>query len=383
MKCTYCNSPVEKGRIFCLKCGEEIVWVGEYNAIGSYRSQSQQAVREAARRVVENEDRQQALKEMEKIKNKKKKSKRMSWIITIIIVLIIGVGVLLGTQYYLAQRNYNRADYQLNAAMRKYNQQAYEQARRHIDRAVELAPDDGVAVMLKANILQRQGQSIEALYTLLALIEKQPDNYLAYEKVIEIYESEQRLDDIKILLDKSNERDILEQYSEYIAEQPAINIPGGQYHEAIKVEIYSTNKDGAVYYTTDGSEPTVESTPYTELIELPKGTTALKIIATNAKGITSNIVEAIYTINYLPPSPPEILPSSGEYTTTMNMKININIPNGHTAYYAFDDIPTLASNQYTQPLDMLEGKHTIYVIVVNEEGEQSDVGSAQYNLVKE
>ena len=115
MKCTYCKAPVEEGRIFCLKCGEEIVWVPEYNAIGSYRSQSEEAVKEAARRAVENDKIRQALAlqalEMEEA-NKKKKKRKVPWIIVIISILLLGIGGFFGISYYISQTKYNALEYQ-------------------------------------------------------------------------------------------------------------------------------------------------------------------------------------------------------------------------------------------------------------------------------
>ncbi|MCR4852455.1 MAG: M6 family metalloprotease domain-containing protein, partial [Prevotella sp.] len=70
----------------------------------------------------------------------------------------------------------------------------------------------------------------------------------------------------------------------------------GVYTEAQTVSISCDEEDVTIYYTTDGSTPTVNSTVYTEPI-LIEASTTLSAIAVNADGEESNIYAARYIIN--------------------------------------------------------------------------------------
>ncbi len=74
MRCSYCGAPVEKGRVFCLNCGEEIQWVPEYHAIGSYRSNEQVSQQRASKEMTYPRM-QPVQKEPEKKPEKRKKEK--------------------------------------------------------------------------------------------------------------------------------------------------------------------------------------------------------------------------------------------------------------------------------------------------------------------
>ena len=92
----------------------------------------------------------------------------------------------------------------------------------------------------------------------------------------------------------------------------------GEYAEEKTLQLYVKNDKASVYYTLDGTEPTSESTLYTEGIVLEAGTTVVKAISVNEKGIPSQVISREYVIEFEPPAPPQISPSSGKFTTDMD-----------------------------------------------------------------
>ena len=107
----------------------------------------------------------------------------------------------------------------------------------------------------------------------------------------------------------------------------------------------------------------------------------VKAMSVNGKGIKSDVVSSTYTISVAAPAPPKITPSSGSYTTSMtNTKIYVIVPDGCEAYYSFDKPATVESTPYKEPVDMKEGEHTFYAILVNRYGKVSLSGSATYIL---
>jgi len=76
---------------------------------------------------------------------------------------------------------------------------------------------------------------------------------------------------------------------------PAFTPEAGTYYEAQTVEISSSTADATIYYTTDGSDPTVSSSVYTAPITVSE-TTTIKAIAVKEGYEDSNIATAQYNI---------------------------------------------------------------------------------------
>lgn len=74
---------------------------------------------------------------------------------------------------------------------------------------------------------------------------------------------------------------------------PALSVVGGEYQFPINIEVVGDAED--VYYTTDGSTPTLSSTPYTGPIPMPLGKTSFRFIRIK-EGRTSGVVERTYTL---------------------------------------------------------------------------------------
>lgn len=77
--------------------------------------------------------------------------------------------------------------------------------------------------------------------------------------------------------------------------KPEISLPSGIYYSAQTVELTSQSTDATIYYTTDGSEPTEESTRYEQPITLAESCT-LKAIAIR-DGYKSEVASAEYTFD--------------------------------------------------------------------------------------
>ena len=76
---------------------------------------------------------------------------------------------------------------------------------------------------------------------------------------------------------------------------PTFSPAGGAYTSAQSVTISSTTSGATIYYTTDGSVPTANSTQYNEAITI-SSTTTLKAITVNGN-TSSSVATATYTIN--------------------------------------------------------------------------------------
>lgn len=96
-------------------------------------------------------------------------------------------------------------------------------------------------------------------------------------------------------------------YEEYVAEKiaekeakkckaPVASPAAGTYDSAQSVTLTSATEDATIYYTTDGTDPTAESTEYSSAISISE-TTTLKAIAVKDGLDNSNVLTAEYTIS--------------------------------------------------------------------------------------
>ncbi len=82
-------------------------------------------------------------------------------------------------------------------------------------------------------------------------------------------------------------------------DEPVFSPKSGSYtgsKDSVKVTIAGYTGDCTVYYTTDGSTPTQDSEVYTDPIILEAGSTTIKAMAVNEKGLASNIATATYKV---------------------------------------------------------------------------------------
>lgn len=128
---------------------------------------------------------------------------------------------------------------------------------------------------------------------------------------------------------------------------PTVAPSGGTYTSAQSVTFASTTPGATLYYTTDGTTPTVSSTVYTSAIAV-NTTTTFKIMAVAPGYSQSAVTTVTYTIN-LPGqvATPTVSPVAGTYTAAQSVAIATTTP-GATIYYTTDGTtPTNASLVYT------------------------------------
>ncbi|TYS68502.1 PHB depolymerase family esterase [Sutcliffiella horikoshii] len=86
------------------------------------------------------------------------------------------------------------------------------------------------------------------------------------------------------------------------------NPKGGTYNQSVQVEL-QVNEEASTFYTTDGSEPTIQSELYTEPIQLTEDTT-LRFFSRDSSGNSETIKQEIYVIDEsAPPSEGITIPS--------------------------------------------------------------------------
>jgi hypothetical protein len=160
---------------------------------------------------------------------------------------------------------------------------------------------------------------------------------------------------------------------------PVFNPPAGTYTDPLSVSITASTNGGAIYYTTDGSTPTMASTQYSSPVSLPmNATTTINAIAVNSNGL-SPVTSGTYTVNPPPPpAAPVFNPSAGTYVAPLS--ITITAASGATIHYTTNGTtPTASSAVYSGPFSLSVGTTLVQAIAVNRGG-SSPVTSGSYTV---
>jgi beta-glucanase (GH16 family) len=130
--------------------------------------------------------------------------------------------------------------------------------------------------------------------------------------------------------------------------EPEFLPAGGVYGKEQKVAIADKTPDASIYYTMDGSVPTLTSTKYTGRIPVT-GKETLRAIAEAPDYKPSKVSSAGYAID-LPAAAPVFHPGGGSYATAQTVTIEDESPGAQIYYTANGSTPTPDSKRYTGPL---------------------------------
>ncbi len=174
------------------------------------------------------------------------------------------------------------------------------------------------------------------------------------------------------------------QYAPTATPAPTFSPTQGTYSAEQSVTISDTDSSAAIYYTTDGSTPTVNSTEYTDPITVSSTETINAIALDSSSGgyIESAVASATYTISASAPTPaatPTFSVPSGTYASAQTVTIS-DATTGATIYYTTDGTtPTTSSSQYTSPISV-STTETIEAIATASGYSSSAVASATYTI---
>lgn len=159
------------------------------------------------------------------------------------------------------------------------------------------------------------------------------------------------------------------------AETPHLDPAPGQYPQPQSVTISSRMPNATFYFTTDGSTPTANSTPYTGPFLLENSET-VNAIALAPGYPNSGVGSASYALQALPPvlSPPQ-----GIYSSAQTVTISDATP-GAAVYYTTDGTtPTGSSAKYSGPITVSTSE-TITAIASAPSFANSPTAGATYTI---
>ena len=160
---------------------------------------------------------------------------------------------------------------------------------------------------------------------------------------------------------------------------PAFAPAGGSYTAAQSVTLSSQTAGAKIYYTLDGSVPTVKSNAYASAIPVNSSMT-ISAIAIAAGFTNSSVSTAAYVIE-TPASAPVFSPSAGKYTGTQSVTLTSTTPGAAIYFTVNGATPTAASARYTGPI-AVSANTTIQAMATASGSLNSPVVSAAYAITQ-
>lgn len=401
MICRNCGQEIPSGKLHCEYCGEKVRIVPDYSPLEDalaaqvkgaidgrddyeYRTQrlTQQRMEtqhfqhtraEAHRQETDSyrTDRARARRQAERRRALKRRRRRKA--LLILSVCVLGVILL---SFLVYQNSYSG---QVKKGYKATANGNYTEAEKYFTKAISKKSKRAEAYEGLSKVYLAQNDKTGAEEVFINAIENEPNSADIYEGCIQLYLDMKENDKIAVLLDNASNK-VKKALADYIIAVPKFSLDDSKSFD--DVQQLSLESEYTVYYTLDGSEPTLKSTQYKDPIQLSEGETVIKAIAVTKEGIPSVIETKTYTVELPMEDAPAISPSTGQYSEAT--KITIKVPEGYTAYYTMDkSTPTEESALYTEPIDMPEGSTIFKAVLVNGKGKCSAVTTRNYELTSE
>ncbi len=367
MKCPQCNKDVPAGFLFCPHCLAEIPWVKEYDTVETRLEKKKLEEKENTPAPEE-----EVLPDTPPVHEHES---FLKWLFSgkrLIFLWLATAGILLILVYIQT----HTFDAYFRRAVVAVETEDYEKALGYIESALEKDPENLQGNLLLARILELEGKPDDAVLVYKPLLSQYPGNADLYLETCRLLAIQERYDEISALLGECDDERILTLCSSYISEPPWTSLKEGTYAGWVPVELRGNG--GKIYYTLDGEEPTIESSLYEGPIILKEGKTVLKAMQVNSQNVPSEAATWTYVVSADVPSPPDVSPESGFYYE--ETRIEIKVPDGCKAYYAFDGMPSEEGTEYTAPILMPTGAHVFYAILLSASGNKSELTIRDYYL---
>ena len=368
MRCPKCHAEIEEGYLYCKNCGEEIRIVPDYDPqvedmlSGSLKDVVKEAQQNASEKAagVQSAAGQSGEKTASNAgafasrktegtsrtagNGRKRHSRKRRLTEGVLCICILAIAGLISVTLFRR----NSYDYQYQLAVKAAADNDADRALKYLSRAMELEPDQTYMWLFKAQIEKDSGDREAAEESCRYILSKlDPDNQEVYTMLIEMYIEEGDLDSVKDTLSRCPVQAVKNSFADYIAAVPTASFADGIYYDTMEIELDADGLD--IYFTTDGTKPTVNSTKYEGPIRLTEGSNTIRAVAVSPKGVLSDEAIFSYEISYLEAEPPVVSPDSGEYPA--EVEIVVQVPDGCTVLYTLDgSLPTLDSSVYEAPV---------------------------------
>ena len=382
MNCFNCGASVSGEHKNCPYCGQSMQIVPDYNFLdddninvlmeeSTSSEPEKNADQEAAERI-----RARKKRELEREKQRQLEAKKQRQMILIFIAIVVVCGLLFtgffAINNFVQQQNESSYSYQVKQAENALKENDFDSAKEYYYKALSLKPEDLDIRFTLAGLFSERNMKDEMVSMYKEILKIDSQNYTAYKMLFQYYNSINDVDAILELRKGVTDERVMSIFQDYAVESPTIKLKGGTYQGAIDVMITS-KLTYEIYYTLDGSDPAKNGILYEGTIRIEKnGMSTLKAVSKNEKGVFSDAVQETYYIEYKAPDDPVIKPE-GVYTFDKETYLELIVPSGCTAYYAWDlnesevDIRAEDANRlaYTDGIRIPSGSHKLTVVIID------------------
>jgi hypothetical protein len=159
---------------------------------------------------------------------------------------------------------------------------------------------------------------------------------------------------------------------------PMFSPQAGSYSAPPSVTLSDGTAGAVIYYTTNGTAPTISSSAYSGPITVGMGTTTIKAMAI-ASGSSSAVVTATYVVAQPVTAIPTFSPAAGTYATAQSVTLSDNSAGAVMYYTTNGTTPTTSSTVYSGPITVAASE-TIEAIAVAPNAQASATATAAYTI---
>ena len=386
MKCPVWQNEIEDGRLYCGKCGYEIQIVPEFEA--ELENNIMENMSDVINELAPEKDDALSDEEMPEFTDEEEERpsmldflfrfirKHILVSVAIFVVFAVAIGIVIFCS--IQDKRKNSYDYQYHMAQQSAQNGDYEAALQYLQEALRLDGNHPEARMLTADYLLKLGEDDEAELIYRDLFHYAEYAQEAYEKYIALLESQERYLEICYCMEECNVQEIRRNYNQYLAEPPIFSVPEGIYEDAQVLKI-SSNTNGIIYYTMDGTDPDQADNVYTGPIMLESGEYEIRALFINEYGMKSQVFSASYKINAEIPTTPVVTPDGGDYSVPQYITVEVLL--GCTVYYTTDgSTPTQNSLTYSRSICMPLGNATFRFVSYSSDLVASEILQVEYHL---
>lgn len=371
MKCPNCEHEIEDGKMYCEKCGYEVRIVPDFDP--ELDNEISKSLASAVSDEISN-----VTEETAPVENKEHSVFRKFWylfcLLFVVLVAVFSV-VFIHIRNNRKEKSYS---YKVELAQNAIEKQEYERAIDYLEAALAIEDWHTDARLLEASCYKHLEDDETALSIYLSLLAFSECKGECYSNIVSIYEKENKYMEICELLANCEDSDITQNYNQYLALEPMFSLSEETYDVAQMLMI-STNTNGVIYYTLDGSPPTQEDNVYSGPIILESGEYQVSAIFVNDYGMVSDVTTANYFITAQIPMKPVVIPEGGDYE--IPEYIHVEVPNGCTVYYTTDGTdPSNNSLIYSHDISMPLGSTTFKFVIYNSGSVAGDITQVEYHL---
>ncbi|MCR4590262.1 MAG: chitobiase/beta-hexosaminidase C-terminal domain-containing protein [Lachnospiraceae bacterium] len=385
MICDKCGNEIPSGLMFCPECGRAIQMVPDFDVnIDEGIAVDSDEVKEALDKLIDRDGNRKVSSDTVRLPAIRGEISLFRQAAALTAGALILVAVIL-ISVFIYRSNRNSLDHILNEARESYENGDYKEAVEGFERSLIKAKEEGSLIEINdqialADSLNNTGRSDDAISVLKGIIVMDPENDLAYEELINIYKDMGQYDDINKLVAGAQDNNVFSKFKGYMTVPPDFDRAGGRYDEEFDLSL-SSEYEGDIYYTLDGSKPDSSSELYMEPLHIGEGETVVTAVCINGYDMISPEVSMKYAVKFDLPPDPVVTPDSGNFSQPKYIAVEEPGPDTAAIFYTTDGSdPTEASSVYEHILPMKLGKSSYKFRAVSVKGVSGNIVEKEYNL---